>query len=162
MPIAPATASESSNSLRSDQRRHQLSWYPFHRQLQIRELEIDHQHHVNNVAVLAYFAELRSQFHRDLRSSTVAGEWDPTSLQPSNLVTEFVNSIRYPAPVVIACRVAGVSQSGYRLAAAIFQHGTCTSIQESVISCRRQGDWLPLPQPVIKALESHLVSGTAQ
>ena len=158
MPEITSHATDRPQALRSQAWRLDCEQYPLQHLLQTRERDLDHQNHVNHVAVLSYFSEFRATLHRawlgGLTEPLDAG--DAGSLLVSESVTEFLLSTTYPAPVTIAARLLAMDQESYRMAAAVFQGGRCTSLQESTVGFQRNGRWSELPKPLRAEIGRHL------
>jgi acyl-CoA thioesterase FadM len=129
MATVPAQGIEQGQQMKDHHWRRQLESYDFHCTIEPRYADMDAERHINNVAVQALHAEalMRFQIH------TGAG-WNPDGalLQPLQSEVHFLKVTHYPEPVQCGVRLLSIDENGFRLASAVFQSGTCTSIQETL------------------------------
>lgn len=109
--------------------RRQLESYDFHCAIEPRYADMDAERHINNVAVQALHAEALMRFQTQARDG-----WDPDGalLHPLQSEVHFLKVTHYPEPVRCGVRLLAIDENGFRLASAVFQGGSCTSIQETL------------------------------
>lgn len=141
--------------------RERPDWYPFRTSLQTREVDTDHQGHINNIAILGLHAEARVLWHRELLncSRIPAHGQHVASLQSRQLTCRYLRAAYYPAHVVVALRIVEITSEAYRMVAAAFQDGICTSQQDCMVGYREQGCWTSLPAALTGALHERFDKG---
>lgn len=124
-----------------------IGWYSFTVRVQTRAADVDHQGHVNNIAMTGLHAEARNLWHRALLLIT-----DPQDLvrmlgriHTRHYACRYQASTYYPSPLTFGVRLLDVNGEVYRLATASFQDGRCTSDMVCTLGCGDGDHWNVLP-----------------
>lgn len=137
--------------MRHDAWRRQPSSYPLCGEIAPRFTDVDVWQHLNNTALMSMHAEA-VQFA--LRSVLGPDAWRQVNpgLSMVRQATDFLAEAHYPAPVSWGARIERLDAEGLRVATALFQHGQCAGVQETVLSDWKEGAPRMLDEPVVSTL----------
>lgn len=143
--------------MKSDPRRLDFAAYPWSQIMETRFADMDVNRHLNNVAFARFFEETRIRFNWSLIEKNMPSE------RPHYLVAhvaiDFLGEGRYPEPVTMAYAVGSIGRTSFRAAMAMFQHGTCIALCDSVLVHRGPDGPAPLPAPLRNRLEAFALKG---
>lgn len=125
-----------------------LEWYHFTVLVQIREADVDHQGHVNNVAMTGLHVEARNLWHNELlqMSTPQAVTRELGSIHTRCYTCRYLTSTFYLVPLIVGVRLVDVAVDEYRLATGAFQDGRCTSEMDCTLGCGTGDRWAALPE----------------
>ncbi len=144
--------------MRHDAWRRDAASYPLRGELLPRYTDVDVWQHLNNSALISMHGEsvqhaLRSVFGPDAwrRSQPV--------LAAVSGATDFLAEAYYPEPLGWGARVLAVDGDGVRVAAALFQHGRCVGLHETVVAGWADGRPVGLGADAVASLRAAGVPG---
>lgn len=127
-----------------------LAHYPFRAQVHTRFTDLDPQRHVNNVAMGELFAEGRLLFHRELFARVERPANYKYVVAQANY--RFLGETFYPATVDIGLAVTRIGRTSFSYAQGLFQQGRRTSLCDTTLVGRLDGEPTPLPEALIEIL----------
>ena len=96
----------------------------------LRLADVDHQGHVNNAVHSVLFTNGRYEFfQRHLRA--YAAETDVFALV--KITIEYLNEMHYPGEVEVGTLIRRVGRTSITFGQAMFSHGRCIAVSESVM-----------------------------
>lgn len=125
--------------------------YPLHGELQPRYTDVDLWQHLNNTALISLHAEACQRWLRGVFGATVWRDAAPLIAKRGS-ATDFLAEAHYPEPLATGVRLGAVDDAGFSLASALFQHGRCVGLQETVFGVWQQGAAAPLPAALRQTL----------
>lgn len=125
--------------------------YPLHGELQPRYTDVDVWQHLNNTALISLQAEACQRWLREVFGPTVWRDAAPVLAKRAS-ATDFLAEAHYPEALATGVRLVGADAHGFRLASALFQHGHCVGLQETVFAAWQDVAVVPLPAAVTAAL----------
>lgn len=133
----------------------QLSTYPLAFDIAQRYGDVDRQGHLNNVAIAEIYQEARLALLAQALGAATAGFRIVVAEQTLRFLAEGFG----PTPTVIGSGVLRVGRSSYSFAHAMFQHGRCIGLCDTVlVNVGPDGLSAPLSDDVRSAFEALLLT----
>lgn len=118
--------------------------------------DLNPQRHVNNAAMGVLLAEARSRIvHKNFERVGRDGNFVKLVGQ---FAVSYLDQVHYPEPFEMGVGVMDIDESTVRLGQALFQHGKCLSVAESILAGTRNGRAALLPEAVRAAWQELTLS----
>ena len=144
--------------LSADPRRLQARAYPWSLLYQTRFADLDVNQHLNNVAIARIYEEGRVRFSLDWRRDHPATA--AVRFLVAHVAVDYLDEGSYPEPVTVCTAVLALGRSSLRYGQALFQHGRCIGLADTVLVHRGADGPAPLPDAVRQALAPRLLQGS--
>lgn len=138
-----------------------LSVYPHTIEIHPRFADVDPQWHLNNVRILELYQEARISFNLTL--------WGESTLDASSrrlLVVrqsiDYLGEVKWPDPVSIGVGVSHTGNASYSIGLAMFQHGKCVGVSDTVLVYATEQGSTPIPERMREMLTAKMLPRTAQ
>ncbi len=121
----------------------QAGRYPLTFEIATRWGDLDHNGHVNNVAMATIFEESRSAFFR-----SVPDGWPPRGLRPMvvSVHLDYLAEAFYPAPIQMKFGVLEIGRSSWSLAGLALQQDHACALCLATVVCTEDGRPAPMPE----------------
>jgi acyl-CoA thioester hydrolase len=100
--------------------------YPHSFHIQTRYRDEDGLHHVNNIAVAAYYDEARARFSRQVFSD--AGGLNGLRIVTADSRVTYLGEVFHPDEIEIMSGILRLGTASYEIAQAMFQRGRCVGV----------------------------------
>lgn len=127
--------------------------YPVTIEILTRYSDVDPQHHINNVAVAAFYQESRLGFHRALNPSHSERPHGSRTLVARHEM-DYLSEIEYPGSVLVGVGVARIGSTSYVLASGMFQNERCVGLANTVLVHANAAGPLAIPAAMRSLLET--------
>ncbi|MCD2109633.1 MULTISPECIES: acyl-CoA thioesterase [Rhodococcus] len=139
--------------MRYDPRRTSLDLYPLQRTITPLFGDTDALGHINNVSIARYFEQARVLVMEAV-SSTLGGNHPFERAVLAKIEINFLAEVFYPHDIVIATGVHRIGTSSVVIGSALFQHGRCVALADSVdVGTAAEGGSRPVPEASRVAFE---------
>lgn len=146
--------------MRIENRQLPIAAYPFRSELEVRLTDLDFARHVNNAAVAAFHEEIRVRFHLHFFGVDTVFSRKVGGGVVAHVSIEYLHETVYGIPITGCAGIAGLGNSSYTLAQALFQSERCVSESTCVIAQREGGRARPLGDTFRERLGSLIVRPT--
>ncbi len=118
-----------------------------------RYTDVDVWQHLNNGALIAMQGETSQRWQREVLGAESWRQAAPL-IAPLAVATDFLAESHYPAALATGCRLLGVDEHGFVLAAALFQRGLCVGLHDTRLVAWADGLPAPLPAALVDTLRA--------
>lgn len=139
--------------MRHDPRRTSLDLYPLQRTITPLFGDTDALGHINNVSIARYFEQARVLVMEAV-SSTLGDTYPFERAVLAKIEINFLAEVFYPHDIVIATGVHRIGRSSVVIGSALFQHGRCVALADSVdVGTAAEGGSQPISEASRVAFE---------
>lgn len=129
--------------------------YPHSFLMQTRYRDEDGLHHINNIAVAAYYDETRARFSRAI--FTQAGLMDRVRIVTADSRVTYLGEVFHPDEVEIRSGILRIGTASYEIGQAMFQKGRCVGVcTTTFVQASAEGS-SPLAPSLRAALEAMMI-----
>ena len=133
--------------------------YPHSFHIQTRYRDEDGLHHINNIAVAAYYDETRARFSREVFKT--AGLGDRVRIVTADSRVSYLAEVFHPDEVEVRSGILRIGKASYDIGQAMFQKGRCVGIcTTTFVQASAEGS-SPLEPGLRAALEAMMISEPA-
>jgi acyl-CoA thioester hydrolase len=139
-----------------DPQRPRLAAYPFLREMATRVSDIDGYGHLNAIRIGHFYEDARAAFYGQAFEG-----WPKVRTLVAQLTIRYLRERHWPDPVQVGTGIARVGHTSFVMAQALFQHGVCIGICDTVVVNTDAAGASPLPAAVRDRLSQMLLREAA-
>lgn len=134
--------------------------YPHSFLMQTRYRDEDGLHHVNNIAIAAYYDETRARFSRAV--FTAANLMDRVRIVTADSRVTYLGEVFHPDEVEVRSGILRIGSASYDIGQAMFQKGRCVGVcTTTFVQASAEGS-SPLAPALRAALEAMMIRTPAE
>lgn len=134
--------------------------YPHSFLMQTRYRDEDGLHHINNIAIAAYYDETRARFSRAV--FTAANLMDRVRIVTADSRVTYLGEVFHPDEVEVRSGILRIGSASYEIGQAMFQKGRCVGVcTTTFVQASAEGS-SPLAPSLRSALEAMMIKAPAE